>query len=88
MRYASGVFYALAIVGGRHATFDMAVVGALIFCGTVALCFAVEGIVKAAVAPTRSDWGPSAIKATERMLPMQVDPHATWGSEPKEPPHA
>ena len=48
MRYVAGFTYGLAAGGGATHWLDGLVVGGLIFVGTVALVFAVEGIVEAA----------------------------------------
>ena len=44
MRYIAGLCYGIAASGGRG-LLDLAVVGGLVFVGTVALVFAVENII-------------------------------------------
>lgn len=63
MRYAAGLFYALAIAAHSGALLDSFMLGALVFAGVVCTLFAIEGIVQAAVRrkPRRSGWEPPFI---------------------------
>jgi len=49
MRYVAATTYALAAAAGSGALLDTAVIAGLVFVGTLALLFAVEGIAYAAV---------------------------------------
>lgn len=51
MRYVAGFCYALAIAAHSGALLNTLMLGALVFVGTVAVLFALEGIVKDAVRP-------------------------------------
>lgn len=54
MRYVAALCYALAIAAHSGALLNTLMLGALVFFGTVAVLFALEGIVKDAVrAPIR-----------------------------------
>lgn len=54
MRYAAGLFYALAIAAHSGALLNSLMLGGLIFAGTVATLFAVEGIIKDALTQRES----------------------------------
>lgn len=46
MRYVSGFLYALAIASGTQRLLDGVMIAACVFLGTVALVFAIEGVVR------------------------------------------
>lgn len=58
MRYAAGLFYALAIAAHSGQLLDSLALGALVFLGVVCTLFAIEGIVQSAVKPKRRGWSP------------------------------
>lgn len=46
MRYAAGFLYALALASHTAQLLDAVAIGACVFAGTVAMGFAIEGIVR------------------------------------------
>lgn len=91
MRYAAGLFYALAIAAHSGQLLDSLALGALVFLGVVCTLFAVEGIVQGALKPpARSGWSPPAADMRPDLVAQYYADvrRETARQAQREPPHA